>query len=179
MRDFRPARVAINLHLLAWLPPGAYRSALASVFSQLALEENGIAQERASRIVADAWGVQRIGHRIRRNFEETCASLSGQLTFDGEFMLPVPYHPAILRPGGDPAANRRFVHVPPGELLLAVRYVLDRNGAMDRNELEKDVTAMYRCNAVLSARAWLSEILARGVRQGLIALVDHRVQLVR
>jgi hypothetical protein len=151
---------------------------LASIFRQLAIEENGIARERAFRLVASAWGTHRIGHRIRGNFDEACARLAGQVTFDGEFILPIPYEPTFLRPGADASVRRDFVHVPPGELLLVVRCLLKRNGVMARAELEREVTGMYDARAALNARTWLSEILERGVREGLIALGENRVELV-
>ena len=49
---------------------------------------------------------------------------------------------------------------------------------MARAELDREVTGMYDARAALNARTWLSEVLERGVRQGLIALVENRVQLV-
>ena len=177
-REFRAAKVVLSQALLATQPHEASQPELASIFRQLAIEENGIARERAFRLVANAWGTHRIGHRIRENFDEACARLAGQVTFDGEFILPIPYEPTFLRPGADASARRDFVHVPPGELFLAVRSLLERNGVMARAELEREVTAMYDARAALTARTWLSEILERGVREGLIAVVENRVQLV-
>jgi hypothetical protein len=177
-KDFRTGSIPLSRGLLSVLPHEAPPSELASVFLRMAIEENGIARERAFRLAANVWGAQRIGHRIRENFEAACLCLAGQVTFDGDFLLPIPYQPVVLRHGGDLSTRRDFVHVPPGELLLAVRSLLERNGVMAGAELEREVTAIYVARAALTARAWLSEVLERGVREGLIALVENRVELV-
>ena len=177
-REFRAANAVLSRLLLNSQPHEASQPELASVFLKLAIEENGIARDRAFRLVTNAWGVQRIGHRIRANFDEACARLAGQVTLDGEFILPLAYKPAILRPGTDASTQRDFVHVPPGELLLAIRSLLERNGVMARAELEREVTSMYGCRAALNAHTWLSEVLERAVRQGLLALVEQHVELV-
>jgi hypothetical protein len=140
-RDFRTGSIPLSRALLSVPPHEAPPAELAPVFLQMAIEENGIARERA-------------------------------------FRLPIPYQPAILRHGGDTPTRRDFVHVPPGELLLAVRSLLERNGVMARAELEREVTGIYVARVVLTARTWLSEVLERGVPEGRIALVENRIELV-
>lgn len=73
------------------------------------------------------------------------------MTFDGDFLQPIPYQPVVLRHGGNISTRRDFVHVPPGELLLAVRSLLERNGVMARVELEGEITGIYVARAALLA----------------------------
>lgn len=178
-RDFRTGLVGLTSFLLSLPPHEAPPGELSHVFFRLAVEENGIARERAFRLVANVWGAQRIGHRIRENFEAAWEHLAGKITFDGDFALPIPYQPVVFRHGSSTATQREFVHIPPGELLLAVRLLLDRNGVMSRAELEREVTAMYGCAAALKARTWLSEVLERGARERAIVLTENRVEPVR
>jgi len=47
-----------------------------------------------------------------------------------------------------------------------------------RAELEREVASMYNVRAARHAREWMSAVVELGVRQKMISLVNHRVQLV-
>jgi len=181
-REFKPARVVVSRSVSRTEPHEAPLAEIASLLAKAAIDENGIAPERAFKLITKAWGVrgvQRVGHRIRAHFEEAFPYLPPTVRVEGDSILPKPYQPAILRPGPDPAEQREFVHVPKPELLLAIRTLLEQNGVMSRAELERAVTGLYNVAAALRAREWLSQVIEEAVRQGLIALIDHRVQLLQ
>lgn len=178
-REFKPAKMVVSRSLLRTQPHEAPLSEIASLLAKVAIDENGIAQERAFKLITKAWDVQRVGHRIRARFEEAFSLLPPGLKVEGDFILPKPYQPAILRPGTNPTEQREFVHVPMPELLLAIRTLLEQNGVMSRAELERAVTGLYNVAAALRAREWLSQVIEEAVHTGLIALMDHRVQLIQ
>lgn len=59
-RDFQTGLVTLTSFLLSLPPHEAPPSELSHVFFRLAVEENGIARERAFRLVANVWGAQRL-----------------------------------------------------------------------------------------------------------------------
>jgi very-short-patch-repair endonuclease len=175
---FTPAQVTLAPQMRAIEPHLASTLELAGVFASLVSQENGISRERAFRLVADAWGIRRIGGRIRANFEAACGRLIRRVLFEDDFMLPIPYEPIIQLPQPGEGPARRFEHVPPGEVLLAVTSLLAQNGMMASDELARLTIGLYGESAALRARAWMDTVLDLGIESNRIRRSANLLQLL-
>jgi hypothetical protein len=111
-------------------------------------QEGPVHRDVLLRRVRDAWGVARVGGRIRDNFDRTleAAHHGGDVVVDahGFVSLPGRVLETVRTPvEGTPETLRSVAEVPPAELRLAVLRLVEDALAIEDNELTAEAAGLF------------------------------------
>ncbi|CAM3868517.1 DUF3320 domain-containing protein [Nocardiopsis rhodophaea] len=123
------------------------RSELKRMIQQAVRQEGPVHEERVLAAVRGAWGKTSAGARIKGAFYEAVDDLVRRAEVQrvgGHFLSTRPDPVCKVRvPTGDPETQRKVQHVPPEELLLAVRNAVQDAHAITEDDLTTHVAHLF------------------------------------
>ncbi len=167
--------VALPLPPTLWVdmhdPNG--RPDLRRMVREVLVVEAPVHEDRVLRIVREAWGVGRAGHRIRAAFDEVVQELMRrkELERDNEGFLrrPGESFEEVRVPTHDPATLRPVAMVPPEELDNAVYWLVDSAHAIAPAELRTHAARLFGwARAGQDITAAIEDAVDRMVEQGYV-----------
>jgi hypothetical protein len=128
-----------ELHDVSW-------SRLANWIHQVVEVESPIHIEDVTRRIIEAYGVKRIGSRIRRTMKQAVyqAKQLGYIKLSGEFLWKVGMvNLEVVRSHGRlPDYTRKIDRIAPEEIMLAVELVVERSHGMQKEEISQAVSSL-------------------------------------
>ena len=123
----------------------ASRSVIADQALHVVSTHAPIHREDVLRAVREAWGLQRAGSRARQAFDEAIqqARNSGDFEIRGEWLSSSNAQISVRVPTTPGAARREVAKVPPEELQLAVRQILENAGPCSPEDLRREWARVY------------------------------------
>src|SRR5262252_923131 len=110
---------------------------LAGLLADCVAVEGPVHVERAMRVAAESFGIQRVGHLIRQALLEALASPAATLRVErrGEFLWPREPRPLRVRGADVEGWVRPIREVAPEEIALAAETILDEAFSLHRDDL--------------------------------------------
>jgi hypothetical protein len=154
----------------------AAREEQCRLLRQLVGKEGPLHMDVALDRLREAWGLKRVGDRMRRTLEEAIALCESQqqLQRRDEFLWPVGEKPVPVRtPVAAVAESRREVaHIPPEELQAAMRLLVSQGGGMSEEALLAQTARLFGFDR-------LGELIRHRLRDSLEALRQQGIFVAR
>lgn len=151
---------------------------------EIVAREGPVHIEIVARRLAFAWGIQRIGPRVREAVETASwiAVRSGRVMFKGDFLWPTTGNCELcvrVPEPGLPESKRRLEHIPPEELIRAMQLLCRDGGGMKKEALVAETARLFGIQRVGPAVLQrLNSILEAALEQGLLGVSgDSLVEL--
>lgn len=128
--------------------PGV-RAQIGALLREVVELQGPIHMDEACRAVANCWGLERLGSRIRAQVEDGRQTLTRdeRPRCHGDCYWQPARDPASWRgfrvPDDDPASSRDIHLVPPEELANAAEWILNQAASISREELQREIAAVF------------------------------------
>jgi len=114
--------------------------------------EAPIHQEVLYRRVLEAWGISRIGSRIKRRLDGIMSryfknflyrKFAGNIYYWSNDQVPGEYDNFRIPAPNDECTRRNFEHLPPEEIASAIKYIVGSQFGLSRADLERELSRIF------------------------------------
>jgi very-short-patch-repair endonuclease len=159
------------------------RNTLSQLLEKIVNVEGPLHVKVASRRLAQAWRLQRIGYRMDEAIDNAILHLtnSSKVKKRGKFLWPFKEVRLTIRKPkpDDPRTIRNVQHIPPEEIELAFTKILEDALSMPREALTTEVGRIFGIERItMESRSILDEVLDALMRKGSIIDKEGRIELM-